>query len=101
MEYTEIIERDAYKNYHISYSESSIPDIEAMVGMYVDGITSPLAKQITEIEVVKGNISSLKSVFKEVAKNCNHSIFTDEIFENEIYQLEHLRDKLINELKLK
>ena len=93
MEYTEIIERDAYKNYHISYSESSIPDIEAMVGMYVDGITSPLAKQITEIEVVKGKIEALKLI--GYPNNIDRLI---ERVTEDIAEYEQLRDKLINEL---
>ena len=93
MEYTEIIERDAYKNYHISYSESSIPDIEAMVGMYVDGITSPLAKQITDIEVVKGKIEVLKAVYIKCINKHDMNVIS-----LGIEYLEQLRDKLINEL---
>ena len=96
MEYTEIIERDAYKNYHISYSESSIPDIEAMVGMYVDGITSPLAKQITEIEVVKGKIEENESILQMAKLHMDGRACI--VLEHRITHLEQLRDKLINEL---
>lgn len=96
MDYTEIIEREAEEFYSDISKDSSLKK-----QCFINGVNSKIAKQITEIEVVNGKISVLKSVFKEVAKNCNHSIFTDEIFENEIYQLEQLRDKLINELKIK
>ena len=61
---------------------------------FIAGLNSPLAKQITEIEVVKGKIEVLKWV---------NPILVDDIvkIDSKIEQLEQLRDKLINELKLK
>jgi len=63
----------------------------------LDGLTSPLAKQITEIEVVNGKIElceGLRVIYKGVDISDNNVI-------KKLRELEHLRDKLINELKLK
>ena len=99
MEYTEIIEREVDRVYPLYIYGENKP-LEEMVRReierlaYKNGLTCTFSKQITEIEVVKGKIEALKWV---------NPILVDDIvkIDSKIEQLEHLRDKFINELKLK
>ena len=63
---------------------------------FIAGLNSPLAKQITEIEVVKGKIEVLKAVYIKCINKHDMNVIS-----LGIEYLEQLRDKLINELKLK
>ncbi len=90
MDYTEIIDKEAeryrllkeedFNNMHSSFMEQG----------FIDGLNSALAKQITEIEKLE---FAIKVLSEHTA--ASHYITSD------ITELETLRDKLINELKLK
>jgi len=89
MDYTEIIKKASYLKYPF--------DGIVLIGetldkrkVWIDGVTSPLAKQITEIEKLE---FAIKVLSEHTA--ASHYITSD------ITELEHLRDKFINELKLK
>lgn len=92
MDYAEIIQAEAFKRYPIV--ETNHPtqerDLELKRKAYINGIKSDLAKQITEIEKLEAKIEVLKP-------------YKDYLYRiaGEIVLLERLRDKLINELKLK
>ena len=96
MDYTERIQAEAFRRYPIV--ETNHPtqerDLELKRKAYINGINSPLAKQITEIEKLEAKIEVLKWV---------NPILVDDIVKinYKIEQLETLRDKLINELKMK
>ena len=92
MDYTGIIDKKALE-YAPKYVDSSLDakvrsEIERLA--FKAGINSPLAKQITEIDVVNGKIELLKEI-------STHPKYHGD----KLADLEQLRDKLINELKLK
>lgn len=99
MDYKEIIQQEAFRRYPIV--ETNHPtqerDLELKRKAYINGINSPLAKQITEIEVVKGKIEALKlaSVCPLEYDGDSYSYIIDLM-----KQEEQVRDKLINELKI-
>ena len=64
---------------------------------FIAGLNSPIAKQITEIEKLEAKIGA----YKEIAMISYCSELLSQILYEERMDLEQLRDKLINELKLK
>ena len=96
MDYKEIIERELERLCAVKGEQNNTIDLNAYGVGVLDGLTSPLAKQITEIEVVKGKIEALKLI--GYPNNIDRLI---ERVTEYIAEYEHLRDKLINELKLK
>ena len=93
MDYTEIIKRFVEDRFPIESGTDEFAT-KRLRNEWIECLNSPLAKQITEIEAVKGKIEVLKWV---------NPILVDDIvkIDSKIEQLEQLRDKLINELKLK
>ena len=95
MDYTEIIEREAVRYSEEKWKHPSSNLSRAHCSLdFEAGIKSNTAKQITEIEKLEAKIEVLKWV---------NPILVDDIVKinYKIEQLETLRDKLINELKLK
>ena len=94
MDYKEIIERELERLCAVKGSQNNTIDLNAYGVGVLDGINSPLAKQITEIEKLEAKIEA----YKEVALISYCSEVLSEILYPEIKNLEQLRDKLINEL---
>ena len=98
MDYTEIIEREALKYSEEKWKHPSSNLSRAHCSLdFEAGIKSNISKQITEIEVVNGKIELLEGLrifYKGVDISDNNVI-------KKLMELEQLRDKLINELKLK
>ncbi len=94
MDYTERIERELERLCAVKGEQNNTIDLNAYGVGVLDGLTSPLVKQKTEIEKLEAKIEVLKWV---------NPILVDDIVKinYKIEQLETLRDKLINELKLK
>lgn len=95
MDYTEIIEREALKYSEEKWKHPSSNLSRAHCSLdFEAGIKSNISKQITEIEKLEAKIEVLKWV---------NPILVDDIVKinYKIEQLETLRDKLINELKMK
>jgi len=97
MDYTEIIEREVDRVYPLYIYGENKP-LEEMVRReierlaYKNGLTCTFAKQIADIEVASGKIELLKSLMIYL-----HSL----PYNKKLADLEQLRDKLINELKMK
>ena len=97
MDYKEIIERELERLCAVKGEQNNTIDLNAYGVGVLDGINSPLAKQITEIEVVKGKIEVLKGLQFSLPQE----IGAYNECKMDIEDLEQLRDKLINELKMK
>ena len=98
MDYTEIIEREAVRYSEEKWKHPSSNLSRAHCSLdFEAGIKSNISKQITEIEVVKGKIEVLKGLQFSLPQE----IGAYNECKMDIEDLEQLRDKLINELKLK
>lgn len=108
MDYKEIIDTKASK-YADNFNASKMQiEWQASYRGYLDGINSPLAKQITEIEKLEFADKFVKDILKEFhmqkmklfEKGFDYKSI-DEIVVSHLKETTHLRDKLINELKMK
>lgn len=98
MDYTEIIQahsKDLYPMEEGNFTMNMVTTEKR--NSFIDGVTSPLAKQITEIEVLNGKIEVL--VIERTTQEQDSIDYRR--LNRKISELEQTRDKLLMELNKK